>query len=251
MAQGLQHEPPRPTLERQLRAAGALMLILGCVAGIAWGVYWLAVGRPLLAGEHGHDFGSVTLGDEPVKLAHSFVLTNRSSHPVEIIGTKTSCGCTVATPSVSSVAPGGTVRIDSTLTLRKEGRKQATIFLVYPSGRQDTLHLEASARKKKRLYAAPVSWAAEPGRIIDRSVFYLDYESNDMPPAPTLTSPRGVSASFEGWTQLERRRRLEGRPARWKGTIQIERSLETPSGDAPLVIRVDDQELIVNATKRD
>ncbi len=228
---------PRPSLARQLRAAAALLLILAVVAATSYGVYWLLVGRPLLAGVRGHDFGWVEIDDEPVELKHTFELTNRTGRSVEIRDIRTSCGCTVATPRVTAVKPGETTQIDATLTLRKEGRKEATIYLRYDTGAVDTLHVEASARKRKRLYVGPTSWALRPGKPIERAIFYLDYESNDTPPVPRITAPPGVEAGFGQWSQLTRRRRLEGKPAHWQGWIDV--SLTAGSSAAAALLRIE------------
>ncbi len=246
---GIVHRPPhlgRPTLRRQLRAAAILILVLAAIVGIAYSVYYFTVGRPLLAGRHHHAFGIVDLAGKPVTLEHSFVLTNRTSRTIKIQNIKTSCGCTVASHSTDILEPGRSARITAKLTLSNDGRKKARIYLDCGDRGVEVLHLEAVARRLQRLLALRETVILEPGRPIERSIVYLDYDSNDQPPSPRITAPPGIRAEFTQWTQVKRRQRTKALPARWRGTVQIEQLAPTLPDDAALIIRVGpDQELTI------
>ncbi len=246
---GIVHRPPhrgRPTLRRQLRAAAILILVLAAIVGIAYGVYYFTVGRPLLAGGHHHAFGIVELADKPVTLEHSFVLTNRTSRTIKIENIKTSCGCTVASHSADILEPGRSAQITAKLTLSNDGRKKARIYLDCGDRGVEVLRLEAVARRLQRLLAPRETVILEPGRPVERTIFFLDYDSNDTPPPPRITAPPGVRAEFTQWTQVKRRQRTKALPARWRGTVQIEQLAPTLPVDATLIIRVGpDQELTI------
>lgn len=236
----------RPTLRRQLQAAAILILVLAAIVGIAYGVYYFTVGRPLLAGGHHHAFGIVDLADKPVTLEHSFVLTNRTSRTIKIQNIKTSCGCTVASHSTDILEPGHSAQITAKLTLSNDGRKKARIYLDCGDRGVEVLHLEAVARRLQRLLALRETVILEPGRPVERTIIYLDYDSNDTPPLPRITAPPGVRAEFTQWTQVKRRQRTKALPAHWRGTVQIEQLAPTLPDDAALIIRVGpDQELTI------
>ncbi|MCH8165585.1 MAG: DUF1573 domain-containing protein [Planctomycetes bacterium] len=238
--------PGRPTLRRQLRAAAILIMVLAAIVGIAYGVYYFTVGRPLLAGGHHHAFGIVDLADKPVTLEHSFVLTNRTSRTIKIENIKTSCGCTVASHSADILEPGGSAQITAKLTLSTDGRKKARIYLDCGDRGVEVLRLEAVARRLQRLLALRETVILEPGRPVERTIIYLDYDSNDQPPPPRITAPPGLRAEFTQWTQVKRRQRTKALPARWRGTVQIEQLAPTLPDDTALIIRVGpDQELTI------
>ncbi len=246
---GIVHRPPhlgRPTLRRQLRAAAILILVLAAIVGIAYGVYYFTVGRPLLAGGHHHAFGIVELAGKPVTLEHSFVLTNRTSRTIKNENIKTSCGCTVASPSADILEPGHSAQIAAKLTLSNDGRKKARIYLDCGDRGVEVLRLEAVARRLQRLLAPRETVILEPNRPIERTIFYLDYDSNDQPPLPRITAPPSVRAEFTQWTPVKRRQRTKALPARWRGTVQIEQLAPTLPDDVALIIRVGpDQELTI------
>lgn len=219
--------PPTPTLGRQLRAVGVLLVVLAGLAGVAWGVYRGTVGRPLLAGEHRRDFGTVMLEGQALVLEHTFVLSNRTGDVIEIEGVRTTCGCTVAEPNIRSIEPGASVDIAATLTLKRDGRKTAKVFLMCSNGRREVLRLDAAARKSQRLSPGPGPGRLEPGRPLTRVIFYIDYDSNKPPPPPRLAAPAGVRAEFTQWTQTTRRQRTQGLPARWRGEVRLELEADT------------------------
>ncbi len=223
---------------RQLRAVVVLVLVAGGVLGTAYGVYRLTVGRPTLSGERSHDFGTVELLDKPVELEHTFVLTNRSRRRVEIANVKTSCGCTVAEPSTRLLEPGDSVKIEATLTMKDDVRKKAKSYLDYGADDVDVLYLEAFARLRQRLKVAPGRDTLGPGETLDRLIFYLDYDSNEPPPAPRITGPEGVAAEMNGWTKVAGRRTSTGSAARWRSRLRVELTADTLPPDASVVIEV-------------
>jgi hypothetical protein len=233
--------PDRPpaTLGRQLRAAGGLLLLALVLTGAAYGVWWYVAARPFLAGDNRVDFGTVQFAGEPVTFKHTFVLTNRKGRPVEIRDIKTTCGCAVAEPSTKMLEPGESVEVASTLTLKRDGLKTARIFLIYDEGfERDTLRLRGAAQVKQRLTVAPGPAALGSGATIQRVIFYVDYDGNSLPPVPSITAPAEVRAEFTQWTQMARRRRAEGLPARWKGEIRLSPAGGALPDDAVVVVNV-------------
>ena len=230
--------PPRSSIRRQLRAALVLLLIVGGVRGSAWGTYRLTIGKPQLDGVRRHDFGMAQLIDGPVVFRHTFVLTNTSRRTIELASIGTTCGCTVAEPSTRTIGPGEVLEIEATLTLKNQGRKTSKIFLEYGGRDLDVLYLEGSARKRQRLSAAPGPRRLDPGVDLQRVILYIDYDGNDEPPAPSVTAPDGIDASFGGWEQVSRVRRADGLPARWRGRVTLRHTGGTLSAVATAEVAV-------------
>lgn len=238
----------RFTASRQFRAAGALLLILAFVGGSGYTVYWLLMGKPVLAGPRTHDFGRVAFAGEPITLTHTFELVNRHRRVVEIAGVRTSCGCTVATPSADTLEPGQTLRIDAKLTVKRDGRTTQGIYIHYPSGDMDALHLKAWAVRTELLFARSPSWKAGD-QPVEEPIFLLDYDSSNTPPAPRITPPAGIRATFTGWTQQIKRRRAKGWPAKWEGGIRVERTGEFSGGTMRIEVG-DDRSLTITLKEK-
>ena len=236
----------RPTLLGQLKVAGAILGGIVVLLGGAYGMYYVSVGRPLLTGDHEHDFGSVVLAGNSSSFEHTFDLANRTRRTVHIQEIKTSCGCTVAAPSRTKLEPGDTVQITATLSLRHDGRKVTKVFLNCGDDGIDVLRLEAAARYKQRL-VVPADFAVlQQGVVVERAIQYHDYDSDETPPAPRITAPGGVKATFTQWRQLRRRQPSQSRSARWFGRLRIEQVAEILTPNAALLVRVgDDQEVTV------
>jgi hypothetical protein len=75
-----------------------------------------------------YDFGSALEGK---MLEHSFTLKNEGQGTLEIRGTKTSCGCTIATPKVSHLAPGESTTIEVGFDTHFQKGHQVRTILVY------------------------------------------------------------------------------------------------------------------------
>ncbi len=230
--------PPRSIIRRQLRAALVLSLIVGGVLGSAWATYRLTVGKPQLDGVRRHDFGIAELVDRPVEFRHTFVLTNTSRRTIELANIRTTCGCTVAEPSTRTIGPGEVLEIEATLTLKNQGRKTSKIFLQYGGRDLDVLYLEGSVRRRQRLSVAPGPRKLDPGVDLQRVILFLDYDGNDEPPAPSVTAPDGVDASFGGWQQVSRVRRADGLPAQWRGRVTLRQTGGTLSAVAAAEVAV-------------
>ena len=86
-----------------------------------WGCVFFLMAVPALAAplitveKPGYDFGTVTQGD---KVDHLFTVKNRGDKPLIISQIRSSCGCTAATLSARTIAPGSSgevkVTFDST-----------------------------------------------------------------------------------------------------------------------------------------
>ena len=113
---------------RRLLLFGVMILSHGVAAEVAApGLAWDALEKRYVAKE----------GEEEANL--QFEVTNRSDHPIEIVGTATSCHCTVATPPRHPwiVSPGATEALRVTVDLRsRRGRLTKTVYVDTAEGEQ-------------------------------------------------------------------------------------------------------------------
>jgi hypothetical protein len=91
---------------------------------------------------------------------------------------------------------------------------------------------------QQRLTAAPGPARLEVGEILERVIFYRDYDGNDLPPMPRITAPAGVRAEFTRWAQLRPRLKSKGFPARWQGEVRLELAGEAPPEPAEVLLQV-------------
>lgn len=230
-----------PSLPRQIRASLASSAGVVAVVAALYGLVAVTAGRPLLLGEHAHDFGIVEIAGPPVAVEHSFVLANRTDRTIQIREVRTSCGCSVASCTPSTVEPGGLVRVNAKLTLSHDGRKSAAVYLLCGEDGTDTLRLQAAGRHAQRLVVPAGTAPLRADGPLRRIVQYEDYDSEAEPPALAIDEPPGVRASFSGWERLRRRDPGAGLPARWQGALDLEPTGEPITAGAVLILRVADQ----------
>jgi hypothetical protein len=216
------------------------------LVGGGWGIFYLTVGRPLLKGEHDHDFGLVVLSDEDVLLRHTFVLTNGSRRPIEVDEVRTTCRCTVvALDTPRTLAPGETLEVNASFGVSSEGRKEAKVHMVCDGDRVETLRLTAVARRNQRL-VLPREIGLEPGKRVERTLIYYEYDTNDPPPpARIISSPEGVAVETGEWAIQTRRSSAKGFPARWSTRFAVTQDAGEIPADAAIVLEVADQRLTV------
>lgn len=99
--------------------------LAGLLAMLSYEVH-AAQGEPAIAFEETvYDFGEVY---EDEKITHTYVFTNNGSGALQILNTKTSCGCTAAIGTKDLIPPGGSSQIEVTYSVGKgKGEKSRTV----------------------------------------------------------------------------------------------------------------------------
>ncbi len=155
------------------------------------GLQWDALEKQYVAKE----------GEEEAKL--QFEVTNRSDHPIEILGAATSCQCTVATPPRHPwiIAPGAKEALPVTVDLRsRRGRLTKTIYLDTSEGEQMLqLHVEVPAppalRREMNATLAFAEWRKRPAMpLIGKSGF-------EKAAAKEPSCPRSTRRETDHWTK--------------------------------------------------
>lgn len=100
----------------------------------------------LFKGETAHNFGNVPRG---AVLHYRFPMANIYAVPLEIIGTRVSCGCVTIMPSANKFGPKESGYIDVTMDARRfTGQKTVTIFVTVGPEYTSTATLQVSANSR-------------------------------------------------------------------------------------------------------
>lgn len=102
-----------------------------------------------------HDWGAIS-DEEAVKT--SFKFKNTSNQTVKIVNTKTSCGCTVGTPTKQVLGPGEEAAVEITFNPKgKRGLELKTITLETDYAPQPNVELHLKALVRPRMVVEPSS----------------------------------------------------------------------------------------------
>ena len=197
-------------LRRRSAAAAVLAAVLplgplaGCETGDATGpaavVSPAAAGRPLVIPRREADLGEIPLGPEPV--AVRFRLLNRGAEPVRLGALSTSCRCTAAQVSRSTIAPGGEAFLTAEVHPAEagEGTASVTVRLSEPGPMTERVTIRWRATAPLSFDPPAVEFGpVRPGRTAERRarVAALDGSGGTV---AGIDPPRtaGLTARFEG-----------------------------------------------------
>ncbi len=214
----------RPGLS-QTRVATLFAALLLVPAAVLL-VLWLFAGRPVLVGEHEHDFGFVTIDGEIATAAHTFRLRNRLREPVKIEQVHTTCGCMTPDLDRDVIGPGEEIELKTLLELRRVGPRHAGVIVQLEGHPQVELSVRAIGRPSQRLRSVrndiPLA-PDEPMQVVFFGSAWAD-EWDDMTraPRPSVDVPPGIRAEVSQW-RLRNAGARDGRtPADWQGMIELE-----------------------------
>lgn len=91
-----------------------------------------------------HDFGLIEKGES---VSQTFYFSNDSEKPIQIVKTKTSCGCTVSEYSQDEIAPGNKGFVKAVYSSTNSGVFSKTIS-VYTSVQEDPILLRIKGEVK-------------------------------------------------------------------------------------------------------
>ncbi|MBX3374005.1 MAG: DUF1573 domain-containing protein [Phycisphaeraceae bacterium] len=203
----------------------ALLVLIVAAAGVGW--WWLTVGRWPLGGGRFHDFGQVEVAGSTTSRSHTFVLRNRRSTPITVVGARASCGCTSAVIERTVLQPGDRLEVPVTLHLDRPGERTSSIQILMEEETEPFfLNIRGVARRSESLEILEPEVRLVAGEPHTTMVLARLQDSDDPPPALLLTPPPGVTAEFTGWTLSAPRQGLRATAALWKGTIVIRTEAE-------------------------
>jgi hypothetical protein len=209
----------RGSLQQQAIAIVVVLLFVGL--GI-----WMLLSRAPFGGPRVHDFGLVSFEEPPHRLQHIFELTNEGSAPIQIVKSKSTCGCTQATVSGEIVQPGEVLDVPVSLRLDRSGDKEGVVTIFFDTGGSIDLTVRARGLPRRTLRLTPDIVRLRPPLGIGTT--RLRMESAETPPMPSVTVPDLLTASVAPWKQVGFAEEESGIHPSWMSTVTVKAEGEWP-----------------------
>jgi hypothetical protein len=194
-------------MRRQRTHTIALVLVLVVSGGAAVGFLAMKKAAAPLEGDTAHDFGDVYIMGETALVEHTFRLRNRLEETIVIDKVDSSCGCTVAKPSSTTINPGETIDLVATLRLTRSGTKRSDITLVLFHGDDLSTYkllVEGTGVKIESLRVAPEQIALRAGLPIPLALRQETPDDATPPPPPEILAPEGITVDPGEWKLVRR-----------------------------------------------
>ncbi len=220
--------PRRVSVRRQILIAAS---IIGAVAIVIWAI----LPSVPLSGSRQHDFGLVEFESPPHRVHHTFELVNDASEPIQIVKTRSTCGCTQAVVSGEIVQPGKLLEIPVSLRLDRSGDKEGVVTIYLDNGGSFDVSVKARGRPTRTLRLAPD--AVRLRAPLGIGTTKLRMESIDVPPMPTIDAPKELVVSVSPWKQIGFGDEETGQIASWMAPVTIKAEGEWPPGGSQVFLR--------------
>lgn len=209
---------------------GLAILVLIGIGGLgAWWVVQGLLASPLQpVGPALHDFGVVLIEGKDETVEHTFHLRNTTDRPLKIIKTVPSCGCTWAGPGEPNLAPGATMELPVTLTVKESHKIDSNIKVVLEDETPLVLWLSAEGRIQEGLRHAPNFIRIKPTHPDATGRLFLEWWEQDPPPPPVINAAESLQITFEGWKLQSRGSKRLGTPDRYMGPLEIHATATPP-----------------------
>ncbi|MDP7029420.1 MAG: DUF1573 domain-containing protein [Phycisphaerales bacterium] len=223
--------PQRASIRKQI------LIAVSIVAAIAV-VIWAILPPVPLSGERTHDFGLVEFESPPHRVQHTFELVNDASEPIQIVKTRSTCGCTQAVVSGEIVQPGNVLEIPVSLRLDRSGDKEGVVTIYLDNGGSFDVSVKARGLPTKTLRLAPEAVRLRAPLGIGSTK--LRMESPDTPPTPTAEGPEELIVSVSPWKQIGFGDEKTGQIASWMAPVTIKAEGEWPPGGSQVLLHFPD-----------
>ena len=221
------------------RRTAQIMLALACL-GSAWRL--LDGNRASATADASNEFvkhfGDVDVGRFGTEINHVFVYRNDSRTDIRVKDVKSSCGCINVQASPERVPPGGYLSLRSTMKLVSPGSKREVITVLLEE-REEPLKfvMIADGRKSQHLMSFAREISIPHNRTVEVKI-HLQLDGAAVPPVPNIKAPKGLIATFLGWTLIHSG--LEPKPARWEGLLSLAANsgVSSKTGSQTMAIQV-------------
>lgn len=172
-----------------------------------------------------HDFGMLVPGASSEQRTHTFRIKNTGSDELRIQSIRASCGCMHAEATEQVVAPASSISLTVVLKDFSAHRFSEHVTVWFEEwDRPLLLTLTASTQMSRDAKVSP-SRAVFPPEGMSLEILLTDGLSDLMPSQPLIeVDPEArdiICAKFVEWRLLHAREASEGRPARWRGVIDV------------------------------
>lgn len=208
---------------------GFAVVLLVAIGGLgAWWVLQGLLASPLQpVGSARHDFGVVLIDGKEQTVEHTFLLRNTTDRPLQIIKTVPSCGCTWAGPGEPNLAPGATMELPVTLSVKESHKIDSNIKVVLEGETPLVLWLSAEGRIQEGLRHAPNFIRIKPAHPDATGRLFLEWWGEESPPPPVFNAADSLEIVFAGWELQSRGSERLGTPDRYMGPMEIH-AVDTP-----------------------
>ena len=145
------------------------------------------------------DLGMVQFGETPTQRDASFHLRNTTDHARVIKSVRASCGCMKTKASLTTIAPGATATIATTLTVERSKTYHSSIWVVFEDGQIEELKVVAVGVPENAVRAT--AFKADSTGDVLTIVLY----SSSGKPEGEVNIPLGAEstiASDSGWQPI-------------------------------------------------
>jgi hypothetical protein len=201
----------------------AIVLILTTVT--VWIIVSMVFGGPV-SGDLRHSFGVVPIERPSSILSHTFSLTNESGHDLKLVNVVPSCGCTTSDWPSETISPKGVLLVPVNLKLTRSQLRSSKIRLEFDSGETVILYIDGIGR-----FIQPMSLSPQrpvlyhQSAMGTRGILKLEWDKEEAPKQPTITTPKGIRLEFDNWTRTKDADSKNGTPEIW--TIRMKMFMES------------------------
>ena len=224
----------------------AVLIGLALAAGLVWLVIqWFMA--PPLSGVRSHDFGTVSIVDNPTWVKHVFTLENTSGRDLTIKRAVPSCGCTETDPFDPKVPAGGKIDIPVRMKLKRSVREQADVTLTFEEAPPMKLFVKAEGRLSIPLQVEPRSIQMRPGQTRPVSIA-VELWDDEPRPELQVEVPDGISFKLLSWKETQVGQSSRGTPSLQRRTMTIHASDDAQPMEGIITLKVRDKVLEIPIT---
>lgn len=219
----------------KMRRALTALIVIVVLAGAAYGVYSMTIGRQILKGETTLDFDVIEFDIYGGVVEDQFELVNSLNSPLTIAKVIPSCGCTTVESGPWTVGPGETWMLPVKFEISKTGLKEADIKVVLEDRGVQTLWVRGIGRDKRLLSSAQANgFVLRPGLPSIISIRAAVYDGPEPPPLDVTGEPENVEVHVIGWERSPVQRQGKHEPVLWVTQVEIRQNGGDVVKDAPI-----------------
>ncbi|MDP7004603.1 MAG: DUF1573 domain-containing protein [Phycisphaerales bacterium] len=213
-----------------------LIAILVFIFGlIIWHFSRVIFGSPF-EGNLSHNFGIVYIERPWSTLEHTFRLTNKTNHTLQLVKATPTCGCTTTDWPKEPVPSGEDLVIPVHLKLRRSQLRRSEIRLEFKTGEVVVLHVEGKGRFKQPLVLTPNPIVINDRR--NRAVLKLDWYEDGVPPEVRFKHPPEIKLESSNWRRGKGANAHYGTPNEWTRVLEFE-IVEKTQRDISLEVEIE------------
>ena len=224
----------------------AVLIGLALAGGLVWLlIQWFMA--PPLSGVRSHDFGTVSIVENPTWVTHVFELENTSGRDLTIKRAVPSCGCTETEPFNPKVPAGGMIDIPVRMKLKRSVREQGDVTLTFEEAPPMKLFVKAEGRLSIPLQVEPRSIQMRPGQTRPVSIA-VELWDDEPRPELQVEVPDGIEFNLMRWKEAQVGQASRGTPSLHRRTMTIHARDDAKPMEGIITLKVRDKVLEIPIT---